>query len=176
MYLKKAYLCFFLLPWCHFFLLSLLLQLKVLYAWPVKRLENYTHLYAKQLTFLLSWQDELRRDVCSVQCGSLATCSSVRHMDLMCPANYGLYPYAGSIFGQCSKARDNFFLILDFCFFFVSDLSHIVPIKCLFNVFDAWSPHVSTRLLFEDNDSGLFSVTLFRKAIDDFRHQARENK
>lgn len=43
-------------------------------------------------------------------------------------------------------------------------------------VFDAWSPHVSTRLLFEDNDSGLFSVTLFRKAIDDFRHQARENK
>uniref|UniRef100_H2T8X0 V-type proton ATPase subunit C n=1 Tax=Takifugu rubripes TaxID=31033 RepID=H2T8X0_TAKRU len=34
----------------------------------------------------------------------------------------------------------------------------------------------STKLLFEDNDSGLFSVTLFRKAIDDFRHQARENK
>uniref|UniRef100_A0A668AE68 V-type proton ATPase subunit C n=1 Tax=Myripristis murdjan TaxID=586833 RepID=A0A668AE68_9TELE len=34
----------------------------------------------------------------------------------------------------------------------------------------------STNLLFEDNDSGLFSVTLFRKAIDDFRHKARENK
>ncbi|CAF99371.1 unnamed protein product, partial [Tetraodon nigroviridis] len=34
----------------------------------------------------------------------------------------------------------------------------------------------STKLLFEDNDSGLFSVTLFRKAIDDFKHQARENK
>lgn len=31
-------------------------------------------------------------------------------------------------------------------------------------------------LLFEDHDSGLFSVTLFRKAIDDFRHKARENK
>ncbi|KAK3515478.1 hypothetical protein QTP70_023000 [Hemibagrus guttatus] len=34
----------------------------------------------------------------------------------------------------------------------------------------------STNLLFEDQESGLFSVTLFRKAIDDFRHKARENK
>uniref|UniRef100_A0A8P4GGY8 V-type proton ATPase subunit C n=1 Tax=Dicentrarchus labrax TaxID=13489 RepID=A0A8P4GGY8_DICLA len=34
----------------------------------------------------------------------------------------------------------------------------------------------STKLLFEDHDSGLFSVTLFRKAIDDFKHKARENK
>uniref|UniRef100_A0A8C6TT66 V-type proton ATPase subunit C n=1 Tax=Neogobius melanostomus TaxID=47308 RepID=A0A8C6TT66_9GOBI len=34
----------------------------------------------------------------------------------------------------------------------------------------------STKLLFEDIDSGLFSVTLFRKAIDDFKHKARENK
>uniref|UniRef100_A0A8C4ZK76 V-type proton ATPase subunit C n=1 Tax=Gadus morhua TaxID=8049 RepID=A0A8C4ZK76_GADMO len=34
----------------------------------------------------------------------------------------------------------------------------------------------STNLLFEDHDSGLFSVTLFRKAIDDFKHKARENK
>uniref|UniRef100_A0A8C1KGV2 V-type proton ATPase subunit C n=1 Tax=Cyprinus carpio TaxID=7962 RepID=A0A8C1KGV2_CYPCA len=34
----------------------------------------------------------------------------------------------------------------------------------------------STKLLFEDQDSGLFSVTLFRKAIDDFKHKARENK
>lgn len=34
----------------------------------------------------------------------------------------------------------------------------------------------STKQLFEDNDSGLFSVTLFRKAIDDFKHKARENK
>ncbi|KAL7840353.1 hypothetical protein AOLI_G00256760 [Acnodon oligacanthus] len=34
----------------------------------------------------------------------------------------------------------------------------------------------STNLLFEDQDSGLFSVTLFRKAVDDFRHKARENK
>lgn len=37
----------------------------------------------------------------------------------------------------------------------------------------AWFLH---SLLFEDHDSGLFSVTLFRKAIDDFRHKARENK
>ncbi|XP_073677963.1 V-type proton ATPase subunit C 1-B [Garra rufa] len=34
----------------------------------------------------------------------------------------------------------------------------------------------STKLLFEDHESGLFSVTLFRKAIDDFKHKARENK
>ncbi|KAJ8290969.1 hypothetical protein GJAV_G00019770 [Gymnothorax javanicus] len=34
----------------------------------------------------------------------------------------------------------------------------------------------STNLLFEDQESGLFSVTLFRKAIDDFRHKAREYK
>uniref|UniRef100_A0A8C2H4R0 V-type proton ATPase subunit C n=1 Tax=Cyprinus carpio TaxID=7962 RepID=A0A8C2H4R0_CYPCA len=34
----------------------------------------------------------------------------------------------------------------------------------------------STNLLFEDQESGLFSVTLFRKAIDDFRLKARENK
>ncbi len=31
-------------------------------------------------------------------------------------------------------------------------------------------------LLFEDQESGLFTVTLFRKAIDDFRLKARENK
>ncbi|MGH0131132.1 UNVERIFIED_CONTAM: hypothetical protein FKN15_034170 [Acipenser sinensis] len=34
----------------------------------------------------------------------------------------------------------------------------------------------STNLLFEDQESGLFSVTLFRKAIDDFKHKARECK
>ncbi|KAI7798512.1 V-type proton ATPase subunit C 1-B [Triplophysa rosa] len=34
----------------------------------------------------------------------------------------------------------------------------------------------STKLLFEDQENGLFSVTLFRKAIDDFKHKARENK
>ncbi|NP_001005772.2 V-type proton ATPase subunit C 1-B [Danio rerio] len=34
----------------------------------------------------------------------------------------------------------------------------------------------STKLLFEDQESGLFSVTLFTKAIDDFKQQARENK
>ncbi|XP_017337920.1 V-type proton ATPase subunit C 1-B [Ictalurus punctatus] len=34
----------------------------------------------------------------------------------------------------------------------------------------------SSTLLFEDQDSGLFNVTLFQKAIDDFRLKARENK
>ncbi|KAA0710491.1 V-type proton ATPase subunit C 1-B [Triplophysa tibetana] len=34
----------------------------------------------------------------------------------------------------------------------------------------------STKLLFEDQENGLFSVTLFWKAIDDFKHKARENK
>uniref|UniRef100_A0A3B4C4C8 V-type proton ATPase subunit C n=1 Tax=Pygocentrus nattereri TaxID=42514 RepID=A0A3B4C4C8_PYGNA len=34
----------------------------------------------------------------------------------------------------------------------------------------------SSNLLFEDQDSGLFSVTLFRKAIDDFKLKSRENK
>uniref|UniRef100_A0A4W3H035 V-type proton ATPase subunit C n=1 Tax=Callorhinchus milii TaxID=7868 RepID=A0A4W3H035_CALMI len=31
-------------------------------------------------------------------------------------------------------------------------------------------------LIYDDNDSGLYNVTLFRKAVDDFRLQARENK
>ncbi|KAF3840200.1 hypothetical protein F7725_018917 [Dissostichus mawsoni] len=35
---------------------------------------------------------------------------------------------------------------------------------------------VVPNLLFEDHDSGLFSVTLFLKAVDDFKHKARENK
>ncbi|KAF7686145.1 V-type proton ATPase subunit C 1-B [Silurus meridionalis] len=34
----------------------------------------------------------------------------------------------------------------------------------------------SSNLIVEDQDSGLFSVTLFQKAIDDFRLKARENK
>uniref|UniRef100_A0A3Q0R3L3 V-type proton ATPase subunit C n=1 Tax=Amphilophus citrinellus TaxID=61819 RepID=A0A3Q0R3L3_AMPCI len=38
------------------------------------------------------------------------------------------------------------------------------------------APVLSSSLLFEDSDSGLFSVTLFRKATDDFKHKARENK
>uniref|UniRef100_A0A3Q1EP52 V-type proton ATPase subunit C n=1 Tax=Acanthochromis polyacanthus TaxID=80966 RepID=A0A3Q1EP52_9TELE len=37
-------------------------------------------------------------------------------------------------------------------------------------------PVLFYSLLYEDSDSGLFSVTLFRKAIDDFKHKARENK
>lgn len=35
---------------------------------------------------------------------------------------------------------------------------------------------ISCSLLFEDSDSGLYSVTLFVKAVDDFKHKARENK
>lgn len=35
---------------------------------------------------------------------------------------------------------------------------------------------ISCSLLFEDSDSGLYSVTLFMKAVDDFKHKARENK
>ncbi|CAF93730.1 unnamed protein product, partial [Tetraodon nigroviridis] len=34
----------------------------------------------------------------------------------------------------------------------------------------------SSDLLYEDSDSGLYSVTLFMKAVDDFKHKARENK
>ncbi|XP_077009304.1 V-type proton ATPase subunit C 2 isoform X4 [Tamandua tetradactyla] len=34
----------------------------------------------------------------------------------------------------------------------------------------------STKLIAEDNDGGLFTVTLFRKVIDDFKTKARENK
>ncbi|XP_067888499.1 V-type proton ATPase subunit C 1-A [Heterodontus francisci] len=34
----------------------------------------------------------------------------------------------------------------------------------------------STKLICDDIDSGLFTVTLFRKAVDDFRLKARENK
>lgn len=47
---------------------------------------------------------------------------------------------------------------------------------CVYPAVDlSWCVLLS-RLLFEDNDSGLFSVTLFRKAVDDFKHKARENK
>lgn len=35
------------------------------------------------------------------------------------------------------------------------------------------SPH---RLIFEDKEGGLFTVTLFRKVIDDFKARAKENK
>lgn len=72
-----------------------------------------------------------------------------------------------------------FFLWLQFKFssldFFNLQLFNIVCINYVL-FFCMLSPLFSTRLLFEDNDSGLFSVTLFRKAIDDFKHQARENK
>ncbi|XP_042536673.1 V-type proton ATPase subunit C 2 isoform X1 [Dipodomys spectabilis] len=34
----------------------------------------------------------------------------------------------------------------------------------------------STKLIAEDNDGGLFTVTLFRKVIDDFKVKAKENK
>ncbi|KRX65364.1 V-type proton ATPase subunit C [Trichinella sp. T9] len=34
----------------------------------------------------------------------------------------------------------------------------------------------SSKLLFEDNENGLFAVTLFKKVLDEFRNRARENK
>ncbi|KAG8580170.1 hypothetical protein GDO81_007182 [Engystomops pustulosus] len=34
----------------------------------------------------------------------------------------------------------------------------------------------STKLIAEDTEGGLFTVTLFRKVIDDFKYKARENK
>lgn len=34
----------------------------------------------------------------------------------------------------------------------------------------------SSRMLCEDNEYGLFSVTLFQKAVDEYRHRCRENK
>ena len=35
---------------------------------------------------------------------------------------------------------------------------------------------LSNRLIAEDKEGGLFTVTLFRKVIDDFKTKARENK
>ena len=35
---------------------------------------------------------------------------------------------------------------------------------------------LSHRLIAEDNEGGLFTVTLFRKVIDDFKTKAKENK
>lgn len=32
------------------------------------------------------------------------------------------------------------------------------------------------RLVFEDNENGLFTVTLFKKVIDEFKLHARDNK
>ncbi|KAK3754601.1 hypothetical protein QZH41_019969 [Actinostola sp. cb2023] len=34
----------------------------------------------------------------------------------------------------------------------------------------------STKLVFEDNENGLFTVTLFKKVVDEFKHHARDNK
>lgn len=34
----------------------------------------------------------------------------------------------------------------------------------------------SSQLIFEDQDNGLFSVTLFHKIVEEFKHHARENK
>jgi V-type H+-transporting ATPase subunit C len=34
----------------------------------------------------------------------------------------------------------------------------------------------STNLIFEDQEHGLFTVTLFRKVVDEFKHHCRENK
>ena len=35
---------------------------------------------------------------------------------------------------------------------------------------------ISVRLIFEDNDYGLFNVTVFRKVIQDFKTKARDQK
>ena len=35
---------------------------------------------------------------------------------------------------------------------------------------------LSNRLIAEDKEGGLFTVTLFRKVIDDFKTKAKENK
>lgn len=35
---------------------------------------------------------------------------------------------------------------------------------------------LSPRLIAEDNEGGLFTVTLFRKVIEDFKTKAKENK
>ena len=32
------------------------------------------------------------------------------------------------------------------------------------------------RLIFEDNENALFSVTLFKKVVDEFKHHAREKR
>jgi V-type H+-transporting ATPase subunit C len=34
----------------------------------------------------------------------------------------------------------------------------------------------SSRLIFQDQDHGLFTVTLFRKVADEFKHHCRENR
>ena len=34
----------------------------------------------------------------------------------------------------------------------------------------------STQLVFEDNDHGLFTVSLFKKVVDEFKQKARENR
>ena len=32
------------------------------------------------------------------------------------------------------------------------------------------------RLVYEDNEHGLFTVTLFKKVVDEFKHHARDKK
>jgi len=34
----------------------------------------------------------------------------------------------------------------------------------------------SSQLIFQDQDHGLFTVTMFRKVMDDFKHHCRENR
>ena len=34
----------------------------------------------------------------------------------------------------------------------------------------------SARLIYEDNENALFSVTLFKKVVEEFKHHAREKK
>lgn len=116
-----------------------LLELEVLHGWPVKKagklspaLHKATDLFTT-VTRLEAWRP------CTLQCGRLATCISVRHMDLTCPGNCGRYIDAGDIFDQCSNAREDFFFFfflsgcsLDFPFFFNPHSFIIICIKCVF--------------------------------------------
>lgn len=34
----------------------------------------------------------------------------------------------------------------------------------------------SSKLIFQDQEHGLFTVTLFRKVVEDFKYHCRENK
>lgn len=57
-------------------------------------------------------------------------------------------------------------------------------VTCLLRERTAWGPGnesseqtlLSNRLITEDKEGGLFTVTLFRKVIDDFKTKAKENK
>uniref|UniRef100_A0A8C6TMI3 V-type proton ATPase subunit C n=1 Tax=Neogobius melanostomus TaxID=47308 RepID=A0A8C6TMI3_9GOBI len=59
---------------------------------------------------------------------------------------------------------------------FVLDSEYLVTMLVVVPKLVHYAIHVLHIIRLQDIDSGLFSVTLFRKAIDDFKHKARENK